>query len=308
MISRPTVFVLGAGASAPYGFPLGAKLVEQILRDLRPESGTQYVQAVMKAAGAGPDAIDAFLLDLRFSRRSSVDRFLQTRPEYAAIGKAAIAGLLIPRENDMVLAERSDWLAYLLDHMIGDKDPESFKSNNLTVITFNFDRSFERALFLALRASYGLENVYAMELASHVPVYHVHGDLGWPSWMGTPTGSGPAWERDYTPQFDEHALMSAANRIRLIHEEITDQHRLEPMMSKIQEALDICLIGHSFQVANFARLKLNEPLPKATIYATRVDCTNAEAEPAIAFCRPNQLQVHEWDALKFLRMSAIVHS
>lgn len=306
MIRRPTVFVLGAGASKPCGFPLGGELVDLVLRLLPPECETPYTQAVQEAAEVGPDAIRAFLRDLRDARRSSVDRFLQTRPGYARIGKAAIAGILIPSENDDLLAERSDWLTYLLDHMIRDEDPESFRLNKLTVLTFNFDRSFERALFLALRASYGLEDRYAAELASHVTVHHIHGDLGWPSWM-PPSGVGPAWSRDYTPTFDWHHLSSAAHRIRLMHEEVTDDHRLEPLLEALRGAQHICLLGCGLHVPNLARLRLNERLPLATLHATCMETTIVERNPAVSFCGGNKLELYDMDVAKFLRSIDLVH-
>jgi len=36
MIKRPTVLILGAGASNPYGFPTGLGLSQSIIGNLRP--------------------------------------------------------------------------------------------------------------------------------------------------------------------------------------------------------------------------------------------------------------------------------
>jgi hypothetical protein len=41
VIQRKTVLVLGAGASEPFGFPIGKKLVEMIVGDLTNPEGTE---------------------------------------------------------------------------------------------------------------------------------------------------------------------------------------------------------------------------------------------------------------------------
>jgi hypothetical protein len=55
-------------------------------------------------------------------------------------------GRLVPPDGD--------WIGYLFRDVRTD-DPESFSENTLKVITFNFDRTFERRLFLTLGAYYG---------------------------------------------------------------------------------------------------------------------------------------------------------
>ena len=48
---------------------------------------------------------------------------------------------------------------------------EQFLCNNLKVITFNFDRSFERRLFLAVQTNYPGEDVPT--LVAKIPILHV---------------------------------------------------------------------------------------------------------------------------------------
>ena len=47
MIEVPTCLVLGAGASAPYKFPVGEKLMEEIIDRVKPN--TKRWDALMKA-------------------------------------------------------------------------------------------------------------------------------------------------------------------------------------------------------------------------------------------------------------------
>ncbi|MDP9222914.1 MAG: hypothetical protein M3P18_03495 [Actinomycetota bacterium] len=303
MILDPTVLVLGAGASHDYEFPLGSALVDIILGALLPEyESTAYYQSVLVAAataGATPQHIETFRRALAESQRSSVDRFLQTRQEFLAVGKAAIAAALIPGEMyKTLIAPRGRWVSYLLDGMIGDADPDSFRANRLTVVTFNFDRSFERLLFLALKASYGLTDAAAADLAAHVPVYHVHGDLGAPAWM--PTTSRSELQRPYEPECTPDLVTLAASRIRLVHEEVTDE-TLAPAWAALEAATRIYLIGCGFHKTNMERLRLNGALPNASMQATAKGCTEMELVPVREFCR-QRIALHPgYDAQQFVR-------
>ena len=60
--------------------------------------------------------------------------------------------------------------------------PEDFRNNQLSVVTFNFDRSFERALIVSLQANYGVNEEGAVKLAQSVPVALTH----------TPASKNPA--------------------------------------------------------------------------------------------------------------------
>src|SRR5262249_53254614 len=68
------------------------------------------------------------------------------------------------------------WYGHVLDRM-GSK-PDDFRQNNLSVLTFNYDRSFEQFLFLALQDRYGIGPTDAANLLDEMPVVHLHGSLG----------------------------------------------------------------------------------------------------------------------------------
>src|SRR6185295_12564481 len=109
MIGRQTVLVLGAGASQPYGFPLGAGLVDQVCTEILDENqgrtlgtvgadGKQYFVTFserLKRLGHRPDLIERFAVQMRQARPYSIDAFLETRTEFRTVGKAAIADVLL---------------------------------------------------------------------------------------------------------------------------------------------------------------------------------------------------------------------
>ena len=145
MITRPTVLVLGAGASYPYRFPLGSELVDQ-LSDIGPDP-SHFVQQKLLRLNPIPQNINPFVRALREARPDSVDVFLETRREFRDIGKAAIAENLLRKESEGGIdatPQQQDWYRYVLNNFLLKKDADHFLSQaaKLTMITFNFDRSF----------------------------------------------------------------------------------------------------------------------------------------------------------------------
>jgi hypothetical protein len=53
-----------------------------------------------------------------------------------------------------------------------------FGEDQLKVVVFDYDRSFERFFFLRLKQLYGLTDGEANASASRLEVVHVHGSLG----------------------------------------------------------------------------------------------------------------------------------
>src|SRR5712692_2519789 len=100
MISTPTVFILGAGASRPYHFPTGPELVDRICQSPSDE---------FAPFGVDEKAFQSFVNELRSSDHPSVDAFLAHRKEFEDVGKKAIAYKLIECEKDDTLSKTKDW-------------------------------------------------------------------------------------------------------------------------------------------------------------------------------------------------------
>jgi hypothetical protein len=151
MIRRPTVFVLGAGASAPYHLPIGSVLVDRICDEILGSTAllTRLENFAESIQGEPGDAA-RFANALRGSRAYSIDAFVETNRRLRDLGKTAIADVLLRSENPNALAPPSgDWYRYLFGTLMSRSlDRYREQAKLLTVVTFNFDRSFERALFL----------------------------------------------------------------------------------------------------------------------------------------------------------------
>src|SRR4051812_14320979 len=86
MLARPTVLILGAGASAPQ-FPTGSTLKSQICQ-LEEHALSLY----------SPEC-RSFQEVFAKSPISSIDSFLEQRQEFQNLGKSAIALCLLPCED-----------------------------------------------------------------------------------------------------------------------------------------------------------------------------------------------------------------
>ena len=89
MITTPTVLVLGAGASVPYGFPSGLELLEQINGNLEYLNHSWW--NIIERLEVTREEVSYFLQELLFSGQPSVDAFLEHRSEFLKVGKLVIA-------------------------------------------------------------------------------------------------------------------------------------------------------------------------------------------------------------------------
>ena len=261
MVTTPTLLVLGAGASLHYGFQLGHDLLRQIAANI---IDSLFGPTIAQASNSTALTVLEFAHDLRQSRRSSIDAFIESRAaDYDAIGRCAIAHHLLLFESDDTLfpAIHLDWYSALFDAILGNS-PEAFRTNQLRVITFNFDRSFERALYLALCSNFGDRR--ASELLAVLPILHVHGDLGdlpWAERDGTPH------VRLYEPGRTLENIRACSERIKIIHHDIPRETR-----NRIREWFGwvrrVYFIGFSYHESNLVKLGIPGSLEGKTAVGT----------------------------------------
>ena len=254
MIVKDTVFVLGAGASAPYGFPTGCELAQRICRHLQVgKSGTRFVDTDLSRAILGtfhhlnlePRLLQDFEPAFRLAGCSSLDEFVQPpgNRRFLQLVKAATIIELVKCEKDDELTPTDrnrrgrDWYEYLF-RLMRTEDPGSFTQNQVKVITFNFDRSFERRLFLFLRSFYGISDNEAAQLRFAVPTIHLHGSLGGEKWLN----ENRPESRDYVPEASGEQLRALLKALRIVHEEI-DENDLLNAHEWLKRAHTVCFLG-----------------------------------------------------------------
>jgi hypothetical protein len=273
MITQPICFVIGAGASNCYGFPLGKQLSELLTNGLQPSSGNPLYRLLRENAPAfSPDAIENFRRKLFMSGQNSVDAFLETNNACLDVGKAAMAALLLQYENPDFLwnYNANNWMRYLFERM---RAPtlEAFAENKVSFVTFNFDRSLEHFLFTSLMNTYeGSSETDCAKILGQIPIIHLHGRLGYLSWQGAKLS------RPYSVEITPAILDLCVRNIRLIHEELEEERfkDFEAAKSLMRAADMTYFIGFGFAQLNIERLALKELGPKGI--ATAVGFTNTE--------------------------------
>lgn len=98
---KNAVFVLGAGASCPYGFPTGKDLREQILSKYASD-WKAYLSAKVRDNPLISQEIrlaKEFEEKFRKSSTKSIDLFLARNPEYSRAGKRAIIFRILDAER-----------------------------------------------------------------------------------------------------------------------------------------------------------------------------------------------------------------
>jgi hypothetical protein len=254
MIERPTVLVLGAGASKPYGFPTGEELLRQIVaipkRPIPPNAGTALRQ-VLRECGFEDQLITDFVDELNRSGRKSVDAFLEHRPEFEKIGKAAMIAALIPKEDPATLFDRSNpehWYQYLFQQMGSSRG--EIATNKLSFITFNYDRSLECFLLNALKSSFNLALEKCLVHLARLPIIHLHGQLG--ALLGNEGDPDYRhFEQKVTPDIVERCI----REIKIIHEvNVSDNPQFQQANELLVNAERICFLGFGYDKTNIQRL------------------------------------------------------
>ncbi len=138
VITTSTVLILGAGASASKGFPTGAQLLAEareaglagVVEMIKPVERSHATGLYQAIAGTGDKSLDAML---------------EHRPDLVEAGKALMARALLNRENTSLTVMRDaggEWYRDLWAALDANS-LDNFQANQLTIVTYNYDRSLE---------------------------------------------------------------------------------------------------------------------------------------------------------------------
>ncbi len=201
---------------------------------------------------ANVDVVKEFSDLLLNSMAPSVDRFLESNPDFVRLGKTAIAFNLIPFEKESIINRTIElqWYEFLFSHLHTPTTDE-FKQNQLSIITYNYDRSLEHFLFTAIKNSYSLSESDALEILRSIEIIHLHGQLG---------SYYPQLDqyRAYNTDIDNSILQRCIDGIKIIHEDISDEPQFEQARTLIEQARKVCFLGFGYDKTNVDRLKIKE--------------------------------------------------
>ena len=284
MITKPTVFVLGAGASYSFGYPLGKNLLEIIIKNFDSDNSENAIE-LFKGLGFSDVDITSFREKLRLSAALSIDSFLESRGEDDRyLGKLAIANALIPFEKTDTLFYDNSWYKTLLEKLkITFND---FEKNKISFITFNYDRSLEHFLITAFQNLFNKTENEVAEKLKKIPIVHLYGKLGMLPWE---TVKPDEYTREYNAKILPHLLRRSSKSLKIIHDKVElDNLEFKQAKQLLSAARRIYFLGFGYHKDNLERLKITSYVRYAS--STTPSETFSKIVEGTAFKLPQDLK------------------
>lgn len=275
MIEIDTVFILGAGASKPYGYPTGKELRSFICSNFTSHFNNILCNDNHTALDIKGDYTKASIrLSKKFKDSStpSIDLWLTRNPDFLDVGKLAITLKIFTDEQKSKFREdiqypEQDWYSYLYHKMtkslIKPDSYKKFRNNKVAFVTFNYDRSLEQFLYESLKDSFtsACPDEIIEELRE-IPFFHVYGKVADLDWEFNRGKKRLYYLNQYNEQIHEkfslESLQEKASNITIVHE--GEQHDCSDIQDKISNAKKIFFLGFGYASENLEILRINKIL------------------------------------------------
>lgn len=211
-MSKKTVFVIGAGASAEAGLPTGDTLKDQISKLLyfkfdfhRLTTGDYHILEALKEISNDSDNTDdvnSYLNEARHISEAlplaiSIDNFIDAHRDntkIATCGKLAIVRSILDaerksslyfeytgRSSNLDLTKiKNTWYIPFFKLLTENCTKDQLKKRlaDVTLIIFNYDRCVEHFLINAIESYYKIKPSEAAEIVSCINILHPYGKVG----------------------------------------------------------------------------------------------------------------------------------
>ena len=282
MLRKPTLFVLGAGASYELGMPLGVKLAEQIADYLkfkfdygRMIEGNFDFYDALRSHLPNPERDLAILNNhLRAASRiregiriaRSIDNYVDSHRgdlEVQMLAKVAIFDCILKSEQGSRLYQQpngkvsyevsklektwiNEFVSLLFDGVSKDEIGNVF--SNLSVISFNYDRCLQQGLVLALHNLYHLDISTCHDIVDKLEIVYPYGSLG-PLNLRSSANAIP-----FGVDIHKSLLFDKSNTIRTYTEQQKDDAVLKKTEHIVRNSQTIVFLGCAFHPQNVKTL------------------------------------------------------
>lgn len=295
MIADKTVFILGAGASKPYGFPTAFELRKDIIKNFI--SMFKYSIAQHRRTDSRnitlpeyDELIDAF----NKSSTKSIDFFLSRNKKYYEMGKYIISFMIAHYEMHSQFREdmqnsSGDWYSEIYDRLTNTiSDPSTllpaFKNKNISFITFNYDRSLEHFFYESFSNSFITEQSSVKAILNTIKFHHLYGKIAPLPWQDVNNN----WKYGELNFYDY--IENYVNNIKIIYDDRLDN--FEEAKKDIKESRTIFFLGFGYADENLKALDFNNLLNGTQkIYGTALGSTPNERENIISKLKMSNLVV-----------------
>lgn len=276
---KPLTIVLGAGASKPFGLPIGKEL----------KTAIESNQEILLTTGS-PDyrfehdrlrgQLNEFATESRGSGWDSIDRFLEFRHDYEQLGKEQIAWQLINRCNDALTERRmcSDWLSWLFNNLHSQRT--SICDAPIQFVTFNYDCLLEIGLATMLANTQGTSLKQGLEEVSKLRIVHVYGKLE-PRFTLMDVSDKMKLDDSI------HAIKQLARGIKIMSQErdTEESAELKDAQQIIADATRVVFLGFGFDDMNLRRIGAHADVDtwqsrRPSVWGTCVEMTKLEMDEA----------------------------
>lgn len=295
MLSRKTVFILGAGASKEVGLPIGSELIMLIAdklniefdgfsQQIRRGDHAVILQALRKKY---PQEISKYHKACRQIGKGvilskSIDDFLNNHQHDEAIvicSKLGIAKSIgdAERQSSLYFARTNiyntidftspsvlnTWYTRFYQLITTEVPIENLGSlfENVSVISFNYDRCLEHFLVQALSQNYLIPLEESQNLVQKLTILHPCGSVG--SYLSP---------RDKVIEFgfeDTLLLDEMIANIKTYTEQIEQNGEVQRIREEMHQAETLVFLGMAFHENNMALLQSKPSTKARKIYATR---------------------------------------
>lgn len=302
MLAEPTVFVLGAGASADFGLPVGSQLAVDLRRRLSFHLGLGADQRILGAYSSAGTSIGDFMVAAEKIAAAlpgfkSIDDCLHTHKDNklgVLAGKMAIASAIADAERGSTVAQlwqndarisleareqiQGGWAGALVRILVTGFARTDFRDvfRKLTIVSFNYDRCIESILYMLIQKTLDISPQEAAEAMKGLTVFHPYGSLGR---LQLDDGDGIPFA---PPSLD---LLEATKGLYVYTEARDQPEDLNELKQWVYNVHRVVFLGFGFHRQNIDILAsdppsrggkmvmgtiMNEPVPAVTAYKRRL--------------------------------------
>jgi hypothetical protein len=288
LFNQKVVFVIGAGASREYNFPLGSQLKDRIAPDVR----FRFEFGLQMTSGS-PELLDhirrhvkgdndrsneytraANLLASAIPSFVSIDEalhFVSGTPEAVEVGKISIVDHILKAERSSTLALNPQkgrlidlpegWIGEMLSMALAGSRREDLARvfDNVTFINFNYDRAIEQYLYWALQQRASAANDEAQAIVAGLNMIRPYGSIGkFAANFNDQFGFGT------TAYFDPFSRLADLGT----YTEQKPMHDVASMHRAVLNAKLIVFLGFGFHPSNVDLIKIGTGKGSAVVMGT----------------------------------------
>lgn len=328
---KETTFVIGAGASAEIGLPVGAELRSLIgeLVNITFEDG--YTQSTGdyevcealrlevrhsdgRSGNINPHLHSAKRLAEALPLALSVDNYLEAHQSdelTVLVGKLGITKAILEAEHRSALAYDwwnangpdltrigQNWLTrffQMASEGVTTADVDRI-FENVAFIVYNYDRCLELFIFEALKVYYGLSSSTALSILGNTRIFHPYGTVGQLALEGRGGVS-------FGAQKQGAKLLELSKSIRTFSERIDAGNELLEARDWMRQSEQVIFLGTAYHRQNLELIDPVLPSRISAVLGTSLGISSSDAQ-VVKDMLPSYLQYHPNDRARLHPLTA----